>query len=1099
MYKNITAALLLLAAWTAHAATPAIVRDINTTVIPASSDASPAGVLNGKLIFGAKDATGPGIWSSDGTSAGTQLLKRLGAGGSVYTGGAHGFFKVGNRAFFTADDGTHGAELWVTDGTADGTAMAVEFRTDPNAGGLPEILGMLGSKLLVRAMDASSVRQLYITDGTQAGTQALSNVAYPGTGASEEVFVSGAKAYFAVSDNVGNRFFVTDGSMTGTHEVSSPFGHTSVGWDLASHPRSFHQVGNRVLYTAAGLLWTLDVTTDSVDGLSTMGTPGFGPPKVSFSTLIPMDGYVLFLNTTSAPAVELWRSDGTPAGTYSLSVVNASPTFDDLQFPIFGKVGDTVVFVGNDGTGAQLFSSDGTSITQLTHASVPPAWPFRVAVPIATLADIGYFVVADGSSVTTWSIWRTDGTLAGTRKISAFPSMEQSTSVLPIAHGDGTIVYFEITDGNGTRALVKYDPATEQTTTLKGGVANMFADYLFDAGRLYFRLSDGSLGYEPWVSDGTVAGTHVIKDINPQVANQSANPDWLVAFDGKLAFTADDGISGNELWISDGTAAGTTRAADIWPGDIGSDPTSLFASSGALYFFAYDKTTQQRALMRLAAGSSTPVVIAPLSPDQTFPPFGGPFFSIPCDGPRSATLGNKVFFAANDGQTNLSLWMSDGTSAGTRPVHDATGAALGLPCGFTVFNNRVVFAAVDAIGIGLWATDGTDAGTVRLGDVAPGIFTGAGAYVPTALGDKLYFRAVDKTYGNRLWQTDGTPAGTALAVDFGNGSQATGFMALRGVVNGKLLVEIANFVSGVSDYQLWATDGTQAGSVRLKVSVAHQNQYQPIQDFVISGNRAYFAAKGTAGVEPWMTDGTDAGTAILKDINPAGDSNPFAFGSLGGGMALFIVTDPARGQQLWRTNGTAAGTVLVSDVPPAIPLNNQATPNGKDRLLVGQNYFFIAQDPAQGIELFALADDLPVAGADSGTSANGAATSINVLANDTDSDGVLDNSTVTITTNPSHGTASVTTGGVISYTPTAGFAGTDTFAYTVSDNQGGTSAPATVTVTSSVQSVPPVTSGANSKGGGGAMGLLELLGLMLFAIGAQFARRRRTLPLNQSA
>ena len=161
-------------------------------------------------------------------------------------------------------------------------------------------------------------------------------------------------------------------------------------------------------------------------------------------------------------------------------------------------------------------------------------------------------------------------------------------------------------------------------------------------------------------------------------------------------------------------------------------------------------------------------------------------------------------------------------------------------------------------------------------------------------------------------------------------------------------------------------------------------------------------------------------------------------------------------------------------------------------LVVGPHYFFVAQDPSLGSELFALPDELPIAGTDLGTSTNGAASSINVLANDTDSDGVLDDTTVKITTNPSHGTVVPGSAGVLSYTPTPGYSGTDTFAYTVSDNQGGVSAPATVTVTSTAPTTPATSAtpgeSGGGKGGGGAMGLLELFALVLFR-----ARRASTL------
>jgi RNA polymerase sigma factor (sigma-70 family) len=94
----------------------------------------------------------------------------------------------------------------------------------------------------------------------------------------------------------------------------------------------------------------------------------------------------------------------------------------------------------------------------------------------------------------------------------------------------------------------------------------------------------------------------------------------------------------------------------------------------------------------------------------------------------------------------------------------------------------------------------------------------------------------------------------------------------------------------------------------------------------------------------------------------------------------------------------------------------------------------------------------PVAAADTVTAASawgaGTATRIDVLANDTDPNG--DTLTVTAVTQPSHGTAALADG-VVSYTPVAGYAGPDSFGYTISDGHGGT---ATGTVTITVGALP---------------------------------------------
>ena len=104
---------------------------------------------------------------------------------------------------------------------------------------------------------------------------------------------------------------------------------------------------------------------------------------------------------------------------------------------------------------------------------------------------------------------------------------------------------------------------------------------------------------------------------------------------------------------------------------------------------------------------------------------------------------------------------------------------------------------------------------------------------------------------------------------------------------------------------------------------------------------------------------------------------------------------------------------------------------------------FTLQRPVFATSAPAASNKAPDTGADSATTAQGAAVTINVLANDSDVNG--DALTITSVSKPQFGTAT-TNGQNVTYTPNAGFAGTDSFSYFVSDGQGNTTA-GSVTVT----------------------------------------------------
>ncbi len=101
-------------------------------------------------------------------------------------------------------------------------------------------------------------------------------------------------------------------------------------------------------------------------------------------------------------------------------------------------------------------------------------------------------------------------------------------------------------------------------------------------GTLYFRANDGTNGYELWKSDGTSAGTVLVRDI--LLGAYGSNPRSLTNVNGTLYFQATDGSSGYELWKSDGTSAGTVLVHDIQSGANSASPGYLTNVNGTLYF-----------------------------------------------------------------------------------------------------------------------------------------------------------------------------------------------------------------------------------------------------------------------------------------------------------------------------------------------------------------------------------------------------------------------------------------------------------------------------------------------------------------------------------
>ncbi|MEZ5016918.1 MAG: T9SS type A sorting domain-containing protein [Flavipsychrobacter sp.] len=410
---------------------------------------------------------------------------------------------------------------------------------------------------------------------------------------------------------------------------------------------------------------------------------------------------------------------------------------------------------------------------------------------------------------------------------------------------------------------------------------------------LYFLADVNNTGFEPWKSDGTYAGTKMITEIIP--GKTSTTGTNLGTINGKVIFIANDLTHGAEPWITDGTANGTYMLKDV---------------------------------------------------------FTGPPPSLNTNRPSSAAIGGLLYFTPDDGPHGQELWVTDGTTNGTRMIKDIRpGIKSSQPSQFIEYNNKIYFTAFDDTnGSELWVTDGTSNGTKLVIDGSQG---GSSSYINhlTVYNNKLYYTGyLNAVFG--LIESNGTAIGTKLVAEVGVGVTPSKESSIV-LFNGKMYFGGSDTTSPTKGIELWETDGTANGT-RLVLDINPffgQSSYPRL--FTVVGNQLFFVADDAVHQEElWVTDGTTNGTKMVKDISkhPVTGSQPRGLIAYKNKLVFVAADTTASGRGIWISDGTANGTIKIKGYDYVTKFN----PTSALTLYKGSIYF-PARDTSY-LELWKLTD-----------------------------------------------------------------------------------------------------------------------------------------------
>ncbi len=561
-----------------------------------------------------------------------------------------------------------------------------------------------------------------------------------------------------------------------------------------------------------------------------------------------------------------------------------------------------------------------------TDGSVSGTYKLSNVVSAGSFAELGtqsfFGVTASGHS-----LWKTNGQVAGTDSMNT-PGLTDASELRTLGQklaftGKVNTTTFQIWGSDGTSV---------GTSSLAGPFFSI--QTLTVVNNICFLAANtSSSGTELWRTDGTSLGTYQLKDIRVGAAGSfTGNPIKAVS-NNKIYFIANDGTTGEELYVTDGTANGTTLLKDINPGT---------ASSNAM------------------------AVYYPAS--------------------------NGVFFMADNNVNGIELWFTDGTSANTQLIRDAaTGTLSAQPSILNFANGYAYYFYRNISGNGiLYKSDGTSAGTSTISIITPGsnnpyisddkprIYNGyvyliCNKSFGTANEDSIYLHKVDLNLGthvisdrirfdqikggNFMWHNmTATQLGSKIiyyphasssnlsALIFnlatathkihyklGGQSQYYPFPLVHQPVGNKFYFPFKTNANSPGYLDLTTDSIYNLYNSTYQCSLSDPNYTWDFQLYTLN-NKAYFLSYETGyGLELFGTDYTPSGTSRLLDLNAGGGnfdndnsqnlciSRKFKFFSTPNNL-YFLADDITNGAELW---------ALVSTSVSPQPSSLQETAGGR--------------------------------------------------------------------------------------------------------------------------------------------------------------------------
>ncbi len=533
--------------------TPQGTRPLQPLILP---DPLSFKALDGRLILGAQNQRGDlhlswerRLWSTDGTAAGTTALSD---GGRPFTvqGPAE---PLGETLITAADREPVGQQIWRI---ANGRTTPLTALRHQATGIDPQAAFPFGGGRLVLggSLDWTGVAPEGITANLRP------EIDFCSADASPCLDVPVAVGGRLVFQEAGTALLKsTDGTLAGRRSLflEDADGVGSVVASLGSFRDRAMILGN------SGGLWTSDGTP-----AGTRFVTRLPPEPVTGSSGLPVvapfrDGAASYLfrrvpdpDDDKLSALELWRTDGTAAGTRRMTSI----PFDEEASPypapslVGGKLFFRVLGV--------LWESDGTAAGTRALPDQPPGGTFALAAG-ATLLYAGAGYQSTEVPTPPQTLWAIDPATLAATEVASSSEIGDGFPGTPLGDLMGDTLFFQTTKPGGVRRSRRTEGTPESTRLLPDFLAKRGAGgFVTAAGRRYFDACEGAHGCELWSTDRLGEDTRLVEDLFPGA--RSSDPEILAVAGHTLWFGGTEPNVGRELWTLD-LPAGAPAAAWVRP------------------------------------------------------------------------------------------------------------------------------------------------------------------------------------------------------------------------------------------------------------------------------------------------------------------------------------------------------------------------------------------------------------------------------------------------------------------------------------------------------------------------------------------------------